>query len=489
MLGGTVNISNTMDTFGQYGPVGCVMVSYFTAALVVFGLAGCHQDRRTPWDTPERDATGETGAGDDGLPTCWHEANSGNPKRCYDSAQTDADSDGLSDSEEKSRCSDPDDEDTDGDGLSDCEEVERGLDPCESDTDGDGFSDRDELELCLDPTDAQRPSESQEWIFSACETAAPEQVDTKLSNNGLWQYATGRWTEQFSTVEYLGEKSWGAMGTFEIPSIGGHGAVVSFPIQASESADSIEKTLNTFAGETLRALGDAERLRQSEVMRDTPSWFASHWSVHEIDMANPHTIGAIRNEFAVALGEFNPVYFVDLPETRGATAHSFTVATSVVIEERASCEDREPSDRIGLAVLVAAPNNLGERNRSILRTVSSPRRVHWGTSNLYEHCERYALSEAPRVSIDDGQDADDFLLRIDHGWIPGSAKVRAGGEELGLGSPGGYGYGSMHQNLVLARDAHPQGLAANKHRFASILMRYWGVRCRSSCSSACRADQ
>jgi hypothetical protein len=486
-----MNPSNTMDTFGQYGPVDCVMRSYFTAALVVFGLTGCHQDRRAPWDTPERDATGETGAGDDRLPACWHEANSGNPKRCYNSAHTDADSDGLSDREEESRCSDPDDEDTDGDGLSDCEEVERGLDPCESDTDGDGFSDREELELCLDPTDAQRPSESQEWIFSACETAAPDQVDTKLSNNGLWQYATGRWTEQFSTVEYLGEKSWGAMGTFEIPSIGGHGAVVSFPIEGTDSEDSTEQMLDTLAQSTVEGFGDVNRRVQGELLRSVPSYLDSRWSLYGVETTRSQFAGEVRDKAALAVAGFQADDFADLPDSGNRSAEGFVVGAGLSVERRKYCRERESGERMAFAVVVVAPEELSEMERSILRIASSPRRVHWGTSTALKMCRRYPLTTVPRTSGQDRESGDDFLLEIDRDWIPGTAQVKAGGNEISFADPGGYAYEPVQQNIVLDNDAIPSELPSGNHRFASVWRRQWVVRCRGSCApyvDQCLAD-
>ena len=67
---------------------------------------------------------------------------------CFDS---DKDSDGLTNKEEKALGTDPNSADTDGDGLSDQEEVDGGTDPLLADSDGDTLSDSEELENGTDP--------------------------------------------------------------------------------------------------------------------------------------------------------------------------------------------------------------------------------------------------------------------------------------------------------------------------------------------------
>ncbi|MCX6780145.1 MAG: hypothetical protein NT034_03130 [Candidatus Magasanikbacteria bacterium] len=66
--------------------------------------------------------------------------------------KTDADLDGLSDSEEKQLGTDPKKIDTDGDGLTDYDEVKiYHTNALKADTDGDGYSDGSELRRGYDP--------------------------------------------------------------------------------------------------------------------------------------------------------------------------------------------------------------------------------------------------------------------------------------------------------------------------------------------------
>ena len=68
---------------------------------------------------------------------------------CIDS---DSDSDGLTNKQEKALGTDPNSADTDGDGLSDQTEVNGGTDPLLADSDGDGLTDSEELENGTDPS-------------------------------------------------------------------------------------------------------------------------------------------------------------------------------------------------------------------------------------------------------------------------------------------------------------------------------------------------
>ncbi|MFT7521280.1 MAG: hypothetical protein ACI9MC_003431, partial [Kiritimatiellia bacterium] len=70
----------------------------------------------------------------------------------FSACTSDADQDGLTNSEEAELGTDPMVADTDGDGLSDYREaIKLGTDPLHVDTDLDGFSDGDEIAAETDP--------------------------------------------------------------------------------------------------------------------------------------------------------------------------------------------------------------------------------------------------------------------------------------------------------------------------------------------------
>ena len=80
---------------------------------------------------------------------------------------TDADADGLLDTEESSFGTDPALTDTDGDGLTDKQEFDLGTDGTSVDTDGDGYTDRDESVEGSDPTDGESLIYDGHWPYYA----------------------------------------------------------------------------------------------------------------------------------------------------------------------------------------------------------------------------------------------------------------------------------------------------------------------------------
>lgn len=478
-----MTFSNVMmsDRRGRIGRMNWV---YLCTVLFFFACIGCQHDRREPWTGSQSDATaGDSDEG--GRPTCWFEANTGNPERCRESDRPDSDRDGLADAEESSLCTDPENGDTDGDGISDCEELERGLDPCAADTDGDGFDDREEAELCLDPTDPQRPTDRQEWIFSDCERTSPDLVHPKLSRNGLWQFATGRWTEGFSNAEYNGDQSWGAMSTFEIPDIRGRGAVTSFPVGDSRTSGS--DLVKGFVESRLEKLGEVERLREAVPLPDIPRYFESTRTGFKLRMAAPRPISNVRNQAAMSVSGLDEQQFAGLPESNESPAERFAVSVGLSIEQRGSCESRDPDDRIGLAVIVVTPRDLDDRGRSIRRMASSPRKVGWGTSTTIQRCMRYPLARAPRIEPGDGGSGEPFLLELRR-WVPGSEIVRTANQQVNLDSQSGYTIASQGEDISLTPRAIPPDFPLSSHRFATVRTQDWVVRCRNSCSDVCQRN-
>jgi hypothetical protein len=470
----------------RFRPTSLVLAALILSVLLV----GCPEDERDDWavsdDAGGQDASGDadvfndTDTAEDEALTCWFEANEQKADRCVDSDQEDSDVDGLSDEEELSLCTDPADDDTDDDGMYDCEELELGLDPCAADTDGDGFDDNAEAELCFDPTDPSRPTQEQEWIFTACETASPDLVDTEVSENGSWSYVTGRWIEGFSNASYNGDQSRPSLATFEIPDIDGQGAVVSFPVQGFGMPDSLDAALSSLVESSLQEFSEVTPVREGEVEKPESNYLVSKWQSFEVRSTAAAPTSEVRDQAAMAVAGLKEEQFSGWPETGDSSAERFIISVGLSVAYQDRCMPRESGERIGFAVLAVTPTGLDDRARSIRRMVSSPRRLNWGSSRTTRWCRRFPLAAGSGSSDDGEEGSDDFVLDLDH-WIPGTATVRAGGEEVDFGATTGYGYEASKQDLMLSQEAIPDALPRSNYRFASVRWHVWNERCRGPC--------
>lgn len=475
-----------MNVFDRLRPTSVAVAAIILSA----GLIGCPQDERHDWGVSDdagggdavgdTDASSDTDTADEGAPTCWIEANEGKAEQCEYSDDEESDVDKLTDEEEASLCTDPSDDDTDDDGLMDCRDLRLGLDPCAADTDGDGYDDNAEAELCLDPTDPTRPTERQEWIFSACETASPDLVDTEVSENGLWRYVTGRWTENFSNASYDGDESRPSLATFEMSEIDGQGAVVSFPIQDFGMSDSLEGVLANWVESRLREVGEVEAVREGEVLPRESQYIDSKWEEFEVRPPASAPMSVVRDDAAMAVTGLDNEQFSGWPGQSDAAAGRFMVAVGLSVAHQDRCMPRESGKRTGFAVIVVTSTDLDERARSIRRIVSSPRRLNWGGARTHRDCRRYPLADVSRASGEAEGDADNLVLELDE-WIPGTATVRAGGEEVSFGAASGYGYDATRQDLVLSPEAIPDDLPRTNFRFASVRKHDWWLSCRGPC--------
>ena len=103
-------------------------------------------------------------------------------------ALTDADDDGLSNSEEEELGTDPEKSDTDGDGLSDFEEVNGDTDPLVADSDGDGLSDGEEVnDYGSDPNEIDSDGDGYEDSWEVTEGSDPADADSAIYAGG-WPY-------------------------------------------------------------------------------------------------------------------------------------------------------------------------------------------------------------------------------------------------------------------------------------------------------------
>jgi len=136
----------------------------------------------------------------DGLPDEW-ERLYGSPTE-FGGGDADADTDGLTDTEELAAGTDPTLPDTDGDGLSDADDIAEGADPLDADSDDDGLTDGDEVDG--DPaTDPNDPDTDDDGIDDLTELLI-ESDPTDPTSPMILADSFDEW----STIGEQGENDW-----------------------------------------------------------------------------------------------------------------------------------------------------------------------------------------------------------------------------------------------------------------------------------------